>query len=659
MGRFWVPVSLLGSTLLGGCGDGGDGAKCVPGLTVACPCPTGQSGSQTCTSEGTFAACTCVGPTFDASGPGGAGGTTTAPPSGGTGGLGGAPFDAPNAGMGGQGPALLDAGPAGMGGQEPVLLDGRPAGTGGVVGPVTVAVDASEMHEETGPPTAGLDGATLADLAGQADSQDVPSLPTGCGDGVATPAETCDDGNTLGGDGCSAACRVEPGFKCSGSPSKCSRTTCGDGKKEGSESCDDGNTVPFDGCSEDCQVEPACKSGEGCASQCGDGIVLGEECDDGNTANGDGCSDVCKRELGWTCTQPELGDKILVPVIYRDFRYGKPTDFESGVAGSYNPVTGIVKDTLDAKGKPVYAGNVANAHIASVDTFSQWFTDVSGVNHSTASKMSLWNDGKGSYVNRYGANGEQWNTTTLADNCGTVANALLDADGMPIPCTSEGQYDPHTNPTGGKTDCQKMEDQGYTQLPGSCFSDNGTYKAYYVVSKADGNPLFFPVDGDPFTPESERHYATIPPYYDATATWPKDKDAGGKERLHNFSFTSEVRYWFLYSKNKSYTLDFVAEDDVWVFINGKLAVDLGGVHTPVDGQFVIGANGNGSTTVTATYPLSPAPTPTKQTANLGLQDGRVYEIAIFQAQRQTDGSSFRITLPAFNTAPSKCMPALP
>ena len=150
--------------------------------------------------------------------------------------------------------------------------------------------------------------------------------------------------------------------------------------------------------------------------------------------------------------------------------------------------------------------------------------------------------------------------------------------------------------------------------------------ALYIVEKVDGNPLFFPVDKDPFAPASEPlRYAQIPPYYDAGKTWPHDVDANGRNILHNFSLTSEVRYWFLYDQSKSYTLDFVGDDDVWVFINGKLAVDLGGIHTPVDGSIVIGANGNGSTTVTPFDAQGVATTPTRSTATLGLQDGKVYE----------------------------------
>ena len=466
-----------------------------------------------------------------------------------------------------------------------------------------------------------------------------------CGDGVAVLPELCDDGNTVAGDGCSPTCKIEIGYKCSGSPSVCTHTTCGDHKVEGAEGCDDGNSMPFDGCSSDCQNEPSCQSGS-CTSRCGDGIVLGEACDDGNNVDGDGCSKDCQIEPGFTCTQPPLGNTMMVPVVYRDFRFHNPTDFESGTTGSYAALPGMVNPTLDANGRPVYSGIGGNAHIASADSFSEWYRDVSGVNHPTPSKMTLWNNGKDAYVNRYGANGEQWLTTETAYYCGNVGSEQTDASGNPIPCTS--MY------ANGTDDCSIKSAAGETLL--KCYTNNGNYSATFIVSRADGNPLFFPVDGDTFTPASELTAATIPPYYDAMATWPYDLDANGNKRLHNFSFTSEVRYWFLYDKSKSYTLDFVGDDDVWVFINRKLAVDLGGVHTPVDGKIVIGANGNGTTTITATYPLSPPPVATQQTVNLGLQTGQVYEIAVFQAERQTNGSSYKLTLSGFNAAPSDCRP---
>ena len=448
-----------------------------------------------------------------------------------------------------------------------------------------------------------------------------------CGDGLVVAPEQCDDGNKDNGDGCSDKCRIELGWKCSGSPSSCSHTTCGDGKIEGAESCEDGNNMPFDGCSADCTNEPACKGTSGCTSRCGDGIVLGDEkCDDGNNTDGDGCSANCTVEPGFDCTQPSIGDKMSVPAIYRDFRFHNPSDFEAGVTGSDTGSTGIVKADLYSDGNPVYTGQTGNAiHIESADSFSKWYHNVDGVNHATTGKLTLWNTGSGAYVNRYKDDGTQWYNTENAYYCGNVGAELTDSSGNPIPCTSK--Y--------GSTDCDTKAAAGEKMLPGSCVQSNGSWVAKFIVSAMDGNPLFFPVDGDNFSPASEATEASIPPYYDVTKSWPLESKITGTVVKHNFSFTSEVRYWFKYEAGKSYVLDFVGDDDVWVFINTKLAVDLGGIHTPVEGSVTIDSS---------------------SASKYGIKDGSVYQIAVFQAERQTTGSSYKLTLSGFNAAPSICTP---
>jgi cysteine-rich repeat protein len=75
-----------------------------------------------------------------------------------------------------------------------------------------------------------------------------------CGDSAIGGAETCDDGNALAGDGCSATCALEAGWTCV-TPGQPCTTTCGDGVKAGSEACDDGNLVSHDGCSSACVAE--------------------------------------------------------------------------------------------------------------------------------------------------------------------------------------------------------------------------------------------------------------------------------------------------------------------------------------------------------------------------------------------------------------------
>lgn len=79
-------------------------------------------------------------------------------------------------------------------------------------------------------------------------------VPVICGDGEKTGNETCDDGNSVSGDGCSEVCVIETGFACSGTPSVCS-STCGDNVKASTEQCDDGNVISGDGCSATCLTE--------------------------------------------------------------------------------------------------------------------------------------------------------------------------------------------------------------------------------------------------------------------------------------------------------------------------------------------------------------------------------------------------------------------
>jgi cysteine-rich repeat protein len=99
-----------------------------------------------------------------------------------------------------------------------------------------------------------------------------------CGNGVTEPGEACDDGNNIGGDGCSADCR--------------STEQCGNGIQDLNEACDCGMTTPAPkGCNGPNSDDPSATCDTRCHLHgCGDGAIgNGEQCD-GTNLNGQTCA---------------------------------------------------------------------------------------------------------------------------------------------------------------------------------------------------------------------------------------------------------------------------------------------------------------------------------------------------------------------------------
>jgi len=544
-----------------------------------------------------------------------------------------------------------------------------------------------------------------------------------CGDSVVTPTlgEACDPPNV--GMGCSATCKVEAGWTCVGlGPSTCVKPVCGNGIVDPGEQCDDNNTNSLDGCSSTCTVEAgwACPNpGATCVAKCGDGKLLGlEKCDDGNKISGDGCNAGCKIEVGFKCPTP--GAKCVASVCGDQFvdvgegcddggkcsggtkdgtactadatctgggkclpvagdGCGPTCQHEPTVTVGTDPVVNVIcGDGIVTSGEVCDDGNTNDGDGCQADckSVTPGFTCSSKLTRPASLQMQVTHR---DFKANGSAGGHPHFENVNEDNKG-IAGAV---------CT-----------TGNTGTCGRLDAQGKPQTAGGFSSIPGgggasTDVARYATWYRDTNTLGFTEATltDALTLNQIGGANSDTYQFSSSAYFPIDGRGDGNTCGteitagangccaagqvcvgHNYSFTTELRYFFQFQGGE--TLTFQGDDDVWVFINGRLAVDVGGVHCAEVGRVTLGDQASActlnGTDYTANYDnktppnFIPAACPTTGTlptcnptiattdARFGLTKGKVYEIVLFHAERHTDASNFTLTLAGFLAPRSSC-----
>ena len=387
---------------------------------------------------------------------------------------------------------------------------------------------------------------------------------------------------------------------------------CGNSVKDPGETCDDANGVAGDGCSATCQIEPGYKCGTigaACAAAaCGDGVVAGDEdCDDGNMVASDGCSATCVFEPGFFCPTP---GKPCVATTCGDTKKQGSEQCDDGNLRPYDgcsptctvepkcaagACTAVCGDGVKVPGEACDDGNVRSGDGCSATCQIEpgfMCTVVTADLPATLDVPIIYRDfnGPGSmdFENDAFNNGRKAGLvkpTLAADN-----EPELLSVGSPQCISSAASF--ATWYHDGLTNRVVLDKLTFTKQAGGEYLYN--------------NGAFFPVDGKGF---------------------------GNEGRSNNFHFTSELRYYFTFKGGE--VLEFAGDDDVWVFVNGKLAVDIGGVHGVEAGSVTLSG-------ATAT--------------SLGLVAGGMYELDLFQAERHTTASNYKLTLRGFEKAKTSCAP---
>ncbi len=531
-----------------------------------------------------------------------------------------------------------------------------------------------------------------------------------CGDGFIVPGgENCDDGNAMSGDGCSSTCLTEPGYDCSSGT--CIASQCGDGIPQVGEACDLGAANgrfngDATGCSKTCTQEPNCRVGGvtgPCETRCGDGnIDPNEQCDDSNLFDGDGCSAACTIETGFDCnpaerpdTQPcsaGAGECLTIPITYRDFDgahepTGHPDFFHYGAAGtscvpnasgrpsatwgsttncantdSTSLCPGLVQAALGADGKPVL-GTSTECDCR----FTDWentgvvgaggetcYTENTGDPHDrieTTVTVIQSAASFGDWYNDTGAGARVDDVLELAAIGGnqfqfSSSGGLTVYDDIHDICQSTTQGQP--SPTGTLT-------SGFFPLEAAAGAKVCSIWPYWEdgldTNCCAGSSCPVKTQWDPLSA-----YDDCPT---AGTGGPLPSKGGGNVngQLRNFYFTSEARYLFRYDGGVK-ELSFFGDDDVWVFINGVLVLDLGAPHERLEG--VVSFDGAAATYTIQARDLAtgtPAPvTGGSGSVPLVLTAGNTYEIAVFHADRHPRESNYQLSLFGFSTTQSECLP---
>lgn len=373
-----------------------------------------------------------------------------------------------------------------------------------------------------------------------------------------------------------------------------------------------------------------------------DGLLFDYDVNDKNTYS----------SYAYSLVRTKMGDSYSVSsnaiagttLEFPSFGGHRKNSTDQNNSGNYNAYeqwggairTGLVQDTLGANGMPVYtdaavkfvAERLAHGAIAAqrpnkdenrndilYNTFLKSGADRSVLNSET-SKFSTEFSTTKNYANIKNAYDLAW----------YLLNTIYEGDKNTASVTDNVKGGTYTLPIYGmatdvfnKMILRQSDDGTYYYL--DCYVDDGQVvldkenKAIYNGDSGytDGTKFFYPLTGEGY----DKYLGDTTDMQPQT-TVDTENDWYPVGANGNFTLKGEAQFIYRNADNLYFT--FSGDDDVYLFINNKLALDIGGSHWPVE----------------KTVNLN------ELSAEYGLEEGQVATFTFFYMERCADASNFSI-----------------